>query len=87
MMLLKKTCTREIERMSGVIKKVKLKDKKGAELLSLAGAYYNDSLYFFSKKQFIESFEAAVISWAYIDSGLHLGVFEVPDELKELFTV
>lgn len=84
---IKTVCAKEIERMAKVIKNVKLKDKKGKELLNLAKAYYNDSIYFYSQKQYVNSFEAVVISWAYIDSGLHLGIFEVPQDLKEIFTV
>jgi len=51
-----------------------------------ASNYFNDGLYFFKKKMFIESFEAFIISWSYIDCGLKLKFFAVPKEQKEWFT-
>ena len=38
------------------------------------------------KKDYIRAFEAIVISWAYIDAGIKVGLFEVPIDLREYFT-
>jgi len=78
---------KEIERMNGIVENTEVLDKKGEGILELAKAYYKDSKHFLDKKDFIRAFEAVIISWAYIDSGLHLGVFKVPEELKDNFTI
>ncbi|MFA5303978.1 MAG: DUF357 domain-containing protein [Candidatus Nanoarchaeia archaeon] len=65
-----------------------LKDKAFKELYDSAIAYYEDSKHFFMKKKYVQSFEALMISWAYLDSGLKLGVFELTDEsMKKYFTL
>ena len=67
--------------------KLMMKEKGFKDLYDLAKAYYEDSKHFFKEKKFVQSFEALIISWAYIDSGLKLGVFLLQDEkLKEYFT-
>lgn len=82
---------REIEKMKQVMQSLKLagvqeKNEEAVALKKLVDAYWIDAQHFLENKQFIEAFEAAVICWAYIDSGLHLGVFEVKEELKKYFT-
>ncbi len=58
------------------------------ELYKMALAYFNDSKYFFEKKRYVQSFEALIISWAYLDSGLRLGIFELLDsDLLTYFTI
>lgn len=84
---MEKICRKEIEKMEKIFKNIKLKNKIGLEIFNLALSYFSDSKYFFEKKDFIRSFEAIVISWTYIDAGLHLNLFEIPENLKIYFTV
>ena len=75
--------------MAKAISKLRLalKDKAFKELYDSAIAYYEDSKHFFMQKKYVQSFEALMISWAYIDSGLKLGVFELTDDsMKKYFT-
>ena len=78
---------KEIEKIEDVIKEIKMVDGKGKELMELIESYFKDSKYFYGKQQHLQAFEAAVICWAYIDAGLHLKVFEVPEKFAKLFTV
>ncbi|MDD5054292.1 MAG: DUF357 domain-containing protein [Candidatus Nanoarchaeia archaeon] len=76
-------------KMTKAISKTRLimKDKGFRELHESAIAYYKDSKHFFMKKKYVQSFEALMISWAYLDAGLKLGVFELTDEsMKDYFT-
>lgn len=84
---LQELCMKEIKKMEDVFKNIKIIDNKGLELYNLALSYFNDSKYFLDKKDFVRSFEAIIISWTYIDSGLHLKLFEIPTNLKIYFTV
>ncbi|MCW1293976.1 MAG: DUF357 domain-containing protein [Candidatus Parvarchaeota archaeon] len=60
---------------------------KGAdELLDGAKRYYEDGRYFLSKGDYVSSLEAFVISWAYVDAGLKLGLFRIPKEFSVYFT-
>lgn len=86
-MELEDLCKKEIEKMEKVFKEIKVVDKNGLELYNLALSYFTDSKYFLEKKDLIRAFEAIVISWAYIDAGLHLKLFDVPSELKIYFTI
>ena len=74
--------------MTKVIANLKLmmKEKAFKELHDLAVAYYTDSKHFFNEKKYVQSFEALIISWAYVDSGLKLGVFKLDKEFKNYFT-
>lgn len=56
------------------------------EFYAFASNYFKDGIYFFKEKKFIESFEAFIIAWAYIDSGLKLKFFQVPREQRMWFT-
>ena len=89
-MNIQKYSEKELKRMKEVFSKLKVKSKsqskKAGGLLEFAKNYYNDGIYFSDKGQFIEAFEAFIISWAYVDIGLKLGLFEVPDEIKRFFT-
>ena len=78
---------KEIKRISKVLENLEILDSKGDEILELIKAYNTDSKHFFKEKKFLQTFEAAVICWAYVDVGLHLGIFKVPEELKRMFTV
>ena len=83
---IEKQAEKEIKRMDGIIGKVELVDDRGKTLFQAAKTYFSDSKYFLEKKKFLEASEAAVISWSYIDAGLHVKVFRVPKELEESFT-
>ncbi len=78
---------KEIGKVEIILKGLKLIDKKGEDILKLINSYFTDAKYFHDKKQFIQAFEAAVMCWTYVDAGLHLGVFSVPDNIKKLFTI
>ncbi|MEM5802046.1 MAG: DUF357 domain-containing protein [Candidatus Aenigmatarchaeota archaeon] len=84
---LKEISKKEIRKMKQIFKKIQLSKKKGKELFNLAKSYFEDSKYFFEKEDFIRAFEAVVISWAYIDAGLHLKIFKIPESEKKFFTV
>ncbi len=87
-MEIKKAAEREMKRMKAVFGKLKRKGgKKTDEFFNFAHNYFTDGIYFFEKGKFIESFEAFIISWAYIDAGLKLGYFSAPREQKKWFTV
>jgi len=86
-MELEETVKKEIRKMEKVFKKIKLLDGNVKEIFNLAKAYLDDSKYFYKKKDFLRAFEAAVISWAYVDGGLHMKILDVPEEEKEVFTV
>ena len=78
---------KEIDKVELILKELKLIDSKGKDILNLINSYFEDAKYFYSKKQFIQAFEAAVMCWTYADAGLHLKVFEINDSLKKMFTV
>lgn len=61
-------------------------DKVSDEFMAMAKNYFEDATYFSEKEDTVRAFEAIVISWAYIDAGIKVGFFSVPDELKEYFT-
>jgi len=84
-MVLKELSSREIERMERVFSEVEVVED--SEVFLLARCYFEDSKTFFGKGEYVNAFEAVVISWAYIDSLLHLGKIRVPSELKCLFTI
>jgi len=92
MTTLEEAAKREIAKMNQVMQTLKLvdekqNDKQAVELKKLVDAYYGDSAHFLHTEKFLEAFEAAVICWAYVDSGLHLGIFEVKEEFKKYFTL
>lgn len=84
---LRDVAKKEIDQMDEIIEEVKVVDKKGNDIMELSKAYFSDSKHFFEKKDFIRAFEAVVISWTYIDSGLHLKVFKIPEKFKDHFTI
>ena len=77
---------KEIDKVELILKGLELADKKGEDILKLINSYFTDAKYFYNKKQFIQAFEAAVMCWTYVDAGLHLEVFSVPDNIRNLFT-
>ena len=84
-MSVKEMALREIERMERVFSQIEV--VTDTDVLVLAASYFKDSKFFFEKGEYLNAFEAVVISWAYIDSLLHFNKVKVPDELKDLFTV
>lgn len=84
---LEKAAKKEIERVSSVINEIEIADPKGNGLLKMANCYFADGRHFLKEGKFLEAFEAAVIVWAYLDAGLHLGVFGLKNGEKEgIFT-
>jgi hypothetical protein len=86
-MELKNEAKKEIDRVEFIMKNLKLVKPEGNEILKLINSYFEDAKHFYEKERFLQAFEAAVICWAYVDAGLHLNVFEVPENLKKIFTV
>ena len=81
---IKDNADKELKRMEPVFDKIKVRG--GEEYYKFAETYFKDGKYFFEKEKYLEAFEAAVIAWAYIDFGLKLKWFEVPKDLKKIFT-
>ena len=87
-MELEEEAQKEIERIDKIMENLEVIDsEKSNSLLKVMKSYYEDCLSFFEKKQYLQALETAFIVWAYVDAGLHLKVFKVPDELRKLFTV
>jgi len=88
---LEEAAKKEIAKMQQVMKSLKVVDgkennKEAVELKKLAEAYFSDAVHFLHAGKFLEAFEAAVISWAYVDSGLRIGFFLVEPVLLDYFT-
>jgi len=83
---MKEEAEKEIKKMQPIVDSLKLENKEAKELFQMTRSYFNDAKYFFEKGKFLQAFEAAVISWAYIDAGLHLGVFTVDSNFSKMFT-
>jgi hypothetical protein len=89
---LKEAARKEVAKMKEVMQTLKVAESKKNEeevvvLKKLADSYWIDAQHFLKEKKFLQAFEAAVIVWAYLDAGLHLGAFEVSEEVEKLFTV
>ncbi|MFH0711098.1 MAG: DUF357 domain-containing protein [Candidatus Aenigmatarchaeota archaeon] len=84
---LEKETEKEIKRIDEVLKVLEVLNQDGKGILELIESYHTDSKHFFKEKKFLQAFEAAVICWAYVDVGLHVGIFKVPEEMKKTFTV
>lgn len=78
---------KEIERMEKVLEGLKVLRHEGKEIFELVNSYFTDAKHFYQNKKFLQSFEAAVICWTYVDSGLHLKLFSVNEEVKKFFTI
>ena len=85
---IKSYAEKEMKRMSAIMKGLKIinKSKLALHFHDFAQNYFKDGLYFFKEKKYIESFEAFIISWSYVDAGLKLKFFAVPKEQKGWFT-
>jgi len=86
-MELEEEAQKEIKRIEKIMKNLEVVDSKADSLLKVLNSYYEDSKSFLKKKQYLQALETAFIVWAYVDAGLHLKVFKVPNELRKLFTV
>ena len=88
-MSIKEYAKKEMGRMNEIISKLKIisKDPRAKEFLEFASNYYKDGIYFNKEGKYKESFEAFIISWAYIDISLKLGFVEAPKGLLKYFTV
>lgn len=78
---------KEVERVDKILANLEIIGERSESLVSVLKSYHEDSRKFFEEGQFLQALEAAFICWAYVDAGLHLGVFEVPGNMKALFTV
>lgn len=87
-MEIKQAAEKEMKRMNEVFHSLKIKknSKQSGHFLDFAKNYFKDGIYFYEKGEYTESFEAFIISWAYLDCGLKLNFFEVPKNQKEWFT-
>ncbi len=78
---------KEIERIEKILESLEVIDNKADSLFEVLTSYYEDAKAFFIKKQYLQALESAFIVWAYVDAGLHLNVFKVSEDLKNMFTV
>lgn len=84
---LEQEAKKEIGRIDNIMKNLTLVDSKGESLFKVLKSYYEDAKSFFKQEKHLQALEASFICWAYIDAGLHLGVFKVPEEMKNIFTI
>jgi len=87
-MSLLKEAAKEKERMQKVLDKIKIliKSENAKKFYDMIRNYFFDGCHFLEKGKEIEAFEAFIISWAYVDAGLKMGFFSVPENQKEWFT-
>ncbi len=87
MMSIKKAAKIEMERMKEIFESISIKNNsKADEFYSFAENYFEDGKYFFNKEKYIESFEAFIIAWAYLDIGIKLNLFKPDKNIKKYFT-
>lgn len=86
---IEKSARKEVERTGSFIEKVEIVEdsEEAIQVLLLAKSYFSDAKHFLKEGKFVEAFEAAIISWGYVDSGLHFGKFRVPEEFLGTFTI
>ena len=87
--VLEQELNKHTKKMRKVFKNLRLlmKEESFKELYDSAFSYFSDSKHFHKKGMIVQAFEALIISWAYIDAGLKLEVFELTDEsLNDYFT-
>lgn len=78
---------KEVERVDSIVENLEVLDGRSNSLLEVLASYHADCRGFLEKGKFLQALEAAFICWAYVDAGLHLGAFRVPEEMMEIFTV
>jgi len=85
---LRSMAQREVERVGIIVDRLVVLDhERASSLVSVLMSYHQDCEGFFRDGKWLQCLEAAFICWAYVDAGLHLGVFSVPDDMKDMFTV
>jgi len=83
---IKSEAEKEMKRMTEIFAEIKVLDKPHAqEFYDFAADYFKDGKHFYDFEKYIQSFEAFIISWAYLDIGLKLKMFET--KLIKYFTV
>ncbi len=65
----------------------KSEDKQAVEFFDMSFNYYKDAQFFYEKGDFVRAYEGIVISWSYIDAGLKVGFFGLPNDLLPYFTL
>ncbi len=78
---------KEVERVDRIMAGLEVLDERSKNLLKVLNSYHSDSRSFLESGKFLQALEAAFICWAYVDAGLHLGAFKVPEKLRNIFTV
>lgn len=78
---------KEVERVDEIIASLKVVDERADSLVEVLKSYHEDCRSFLKRGQFLQALETAFICWAYVDAGLHLGVFSVPKDMRKTFTV
>lgn len=85
---IKNEATKELKRVKEIMENLEIINSvKADSLVKVMKSYYEDCLLFYKKGQYLQALETSFILWAFVDAGLHLKVFKVPDELKKMFTV
>jgi len=86
-MELKNESEKEFQRVKKIMEALEIIDSKRSEsLVKVMNSYYEDCLSFHKKGQYLQALETAFIVWAQVDSGIHLGVFRVPEPMRKMFT-
>lgn len=78
---------KEAERVDRIMEALEVVDARSEGLVKVLDSYHRDCRGFLEDGKFLQALEAAFICWAYVDAGLHLGAFRVPDDMKKTFTV
>jgi len=85
--MLEEEARKELDRIEKIKESLAIVDSKADGLVKVMNSYYDDARSFYKKGKYLQALETAFIVWAYVDAGLHLGVFQVPENLKKMFTV
>ncbi len=78
-MELDKQLDKYLEITEKALKKVKIKEKKGEELVKLSKCYFEDAKHFKSKGELINAFAAVNYAHAFLDAGVRIGILEGKD--------
>lgn len=74
---LEKLVEKEIKRVEDMIKNIVYCNVNCKEIMINMNSYFNDSKFFFEKKDFLNAFEAIIICWSYLDCLLKLGLIKI----------
>lgn len=78
---------KEAERVDRILEVLEAVDGRSESLMKVLESYHRDCRGFLENGKFLQALEAAFICWAYVDAGLHLGAFRVPEGMRKTFTV